>query len=250
MLSSIGYFTMLILLLLPLWGCAGHPFNSFVNRHAQTVSQRADEFHSQRQQMVQEQLQARGIKNPTVLNAMSKVPRHQFVEPAFVRVAYEDFPLPIAHEQTISQPYIVAYMTEAADISPTEKVLEIGTGSGYQAAVLGEIAKTVYSIEIIPELAASARQRLSNLGYENVQVKTGDGYQGWAENAPYDAILVTAAPDHIPEPLVQQLATNGRMVIPVGTRFQEMMLITKTQQGVLKETTIPVQFVPLTRASP
>ncbi len=200
--------------------------------------------------MVEQQLQARGIRDKAVLEAMSKIPRHRFVEPSLASLAYEDYPLSIGQGQTISQPYIVAYMTEAAQISASEKVLEIGTGSGYQAAVLGELAQSVYTIEIIPSLAQKARQTLSELGYTNVHLKTGDGYQGWSEHAPYDAILVTAAPDHIPQPLINQLALKGRMVIPVGTSAQQMRVISKTKDGVIERRTIPVRFVPLTRESP
>ena len=154
-----------------------------------------EQFELQRRHMVQYQLRQRGIDDERVLAAMSKVPRHQFVDSFWKELAYSDRPLPIDYNQTISQPYIVAYMTQAAEISPGDKVLEIGTGSGYQAAILGEIAQLVYSIEIIPQLAEQARRTLSQLGYENIQVKTGDGYQGWAEHAPYDAIIVTAAPE-------------------------------------------------------
>ncbi|MDJ0737266.1 MAG: protein-L-isoaspartate(D-aspartate) O-methyltransferase [Nostocaceae cyanobacterium] len=209
-------------------------------------SNNTDDFQQQRLRMVQQQIQERGITDKAVLGAMSKVPRHHFVNPSFVDLAYSDFPLPIGHNQTISQPYIVAYMTEAADISPEEKVLEIGTGSGYQAAVLAELAKEVYTIEIIPALAREADKTLKELGYKNVYVKTGNGYQGWTEHAPYDAIIVTAAPDHIPPSLVKQLAINGRMVIPVGTLYQEMMVIVKTGDGLIQKKTIPVRFVPMT----
>jgi protein-L-isoaspartate(D-aspartate) O-methyltransferase len=204
------------------------------------------DFDQQRLQMVEQQLWGRGIKDRAVLNAMSRVPRHRFMAPELSALAYSDHPLPIAHGQTISQPYIVAYMLEAAGITPEKTVLEIGTGSGYEAAVLGELAQAVYTIEIIPELAAAAHQTLSELGYLNVHVKAGDGHQGWPEHAPYDAILVTAAPDHVPQPLVDQLAINGKLVIPVGDWFQEMRLITKTKTGIVSEITIPVRFVPMT----
>jgi protein-L-isoaspartate(D-aspartate) O-methyltransferase len=153
--------------------------------------------------------------------------------------------LPIGHDQTISQPYIVAYMTEAAEIASGEKVLEIGTGSGYQAAVLAELAKEVYSIEIIPELADGARAVLNRLGYKNVEVRTGNGYLGWPEKAPFDAIVVTAAPDQVPQTLVEQLAVKGKMIVPVGTGFQEMTIISKTESGVVERRTIPVAFVPM-----
>lgn len=206
-----------------------------------------DEFASQRQEMVERQLRDRSIRDENVLAAMAKVPRHRFVPGSFAQLAYGDYPLPIGRGQTISQPYVVAYMTEAADISPDETVLEIGTGSGYQAAVLGEIARDVYTVEIIPGLAARARQILKELDYRNVRVKIGDGYRGWVEHAPYDAIIVTAAPDHIPQPLVDQLASDGKMVIPVGRQFQEIVVLEKTAAGIVKKSTLPVRFVPLVR---
>lgn len=204
-------------------------------------------FQFQRQHMVKEQLEARGIREPRVLNAMLTVPRHLFVEPNLAPLAYEDYPLPIANNQTISQPYIVAYMTERAAISPEAKVLEIGTGSGYQAAILGLLAKKVYTIEFFPELARKTRHLLQELGYTNIHVKDGDGYQGWAEHAPYDAILVTAAPDHIPQPLIDQLAINGKMLIPIGNWSQYLVILTKTQYGIVENRTLPVRFVPLMR---
>jgi protein-L-isoaspartate(D-aspartate) O-methyltransferase len=196
--------------------------------------------------MVDRQIEARGIKSPAVLAAMRKVPRHRFVPAGGVNFAYEDHPLPIGLQQTISQPYIVAYMTEAADISPNDKVLEIGTGSGYQAAILGEIAREVYTIEIIPELAERARTVLAELSYANVHVRAGNGYLGWPEHAPFDAIVVTAAPDEVPQALVDQLAVGGRMVIPVGSANQDMMIIERTKSGVVERRTIPVRFVPMT----
>jgi len=195
--------------------------------------------------MVNEQLRARGIANTSVLKAMEMVPRHEFVPAPIRNLAYADRPLPIGFDQTISQPLIVAYMTEAAEISGNEKVLEIGTGTGYQAAILGEVAKEVYSIEIIPELAENARRVLKKLGCNNVFVKAGNGFLGWPEHAPFDAIVVTAAPDEIPKTLVDQLAVNGKMVIPVGTAFQQMVIVTKTREGVTEKRTIPVRFVPM-----
>lgn len=200
-----------------------------------------------RARMVLDQLRARGIRHAAVLEAMARVPRHRFVPAEIAGFAYDDRPLPIGLDQTISQPYIVAFMTEAADISSSDKVLEIGTGSGYQAAILAEIAREVYSIEILPELATRSWNLLAELGYTNVHVRTGDGYQGWREHAPFDAILVTAAPDHVPPALVEQLAVNGRMVIPVGTAVQELRLLTKTADGVRQQTILPVRFVPLLR---
>lgn len=209
-------------------------------------SSSANERKGERWRMVDEEIRAFGITNGRVLKAMRNVPRHRFVPASLARFAYENRPLPIGLEQTISQPSIVAYMSEAAEISPKEKVLEIGTGSGYQAAILGELAVEVYSIEIIPELGEMARRTLNELGYKNIHVKIGNGYEGWAEHAPYDAIIVTAAPDEVPQALIDQLAVGGRMVIPVGTKNQEMMIIRKTRKGVVKRRTIPVRFVPMT----
>jgi protein-L-isoaspartate(D-aspartate) O-methyltransferase len=195
------------------------------------------------------QLRHQGIQDPRVLQTMATVKREQFVEPTYRDLAYADFPLPIGHQQTISQPYIVAYMTQAADIAPEDIVLEIGTGSGYQAAVLAELAQAVYTVEIQPTLARQAQQRLKQLNYSNVQVKTGDGYQRWAEHAPYDAILVTAAPERVPEPLLQQLALEGKLVIPVGKTIQNLLVIQKTADSFLQKRTLPVQFVPMTGQS-
>jgi protein-L-isoaspartate(D-aspartate) O-methyltransferase len=205
----------------------------------------AQDFAKQRRNLVDE-LRSQGINSSTVLDAMLKVPRHKFVPASQRDLAYQNRPLSIGHGQTISQPFIVGYMTEAASITPGEKVLEIGTGSGYQAAVLADLAKEVYTIEIIPQLAEGARALLRELDYKNVQVKTGNGYEGWSEHAPFDAIVVTAAPDHIPQALVDQLAFRGKMVIPVGTTFQEMVIITKDESGVIERRTIPVRFVPMT----
>lgn len=235
--------SLLCILLLSFPSCGVNSNSTIVQ--VQSLSNSADTLQTQRSQMVQ-QLREHGIQDEAVLQAMAKVPRHQFIAASQAHQAYRNSPLPIAHSQTISQPYIVAYMTEAAAIAPNAKVLEIGTGSGYQAAVLGEVAREVYTIEIIPELAARAGETLSNLGYKNVHGKTGNGYQGWTEHAPYDAIIVTAAPDHIPQALVNQLALNGRMVIPVGTQNQEMMVITKTRDRLIEQRTIPVRFVPMT----
>jgi protein-L-isoaspartate(D-aspartate) O-methyltransferase len=198
-----------------------------------------------RSRMADEQLKLRGIRDPLVLQAMRKVPRHLFVEPALAGLAYEDHSLPIGHGQTISQPYVVAFMTEAAMPYVNGKVLEIGTGSGYQAAVLGEIAKDVYTIEIVEPLAEEARKRLEALGYTNVHVRAGDGYAGWPEEAPFDAILVTAAPNEIPPRLVEQLAVGGRMIVPIGSFFQDLYLVRKTPQGIEKEKILPVRFVPM-----
>ena len=205
----------------------------------------AQDFNAERRQLV-EVLKSQGVTSQTVLDALLKVPRHEFVLPAYRNLAYQNRPLPIGHDQTISQPFIVGYMTEAAEIAPGERVLEIGTGSGYQAAILAELAQEVYTIEIIPELADGARTLLSKLGYGKVQVKTGNGYAGWPEHAPFDAIVVTAAPDEVPPALVEQLAVKGKMVIPVGSGFQQMVIITKNESGVIERRTIPVRFVPMT----
>ncbi len=196
--------------------------------------------------MVDQQLLARDITDPRVVNAMRRVPRERFVPPDQQQQAYEDRPLPIGYRQTISQPYIVAYMTQALQLTPDAKVLEVGTGSGYQAAVLAELAAAVYSIEIVPQLAERAGDTLAELGYDNVQVREGDGYAGWREQAPFDAIIVTAAPDHIPQPLVDQLAVGGRLIIPVGQNRQTLTLLTRTADGVEQDTTLRVLFVPMT----
>lgn len=215
----------------------------------QNLAPSETDFQSQRQQMVEKQLEARGIRDPRVLKAMLTVPRHLFIEPNLAPLAYEDYPLPISNNQTISQPYIVAYMTELATISSQAKVLEIGTGSGYQAAILGLLAKKVYSIEFFPELAQKAHHLLQELGYTNIHIKGGNGYQGWAEHAPYDAILVTAAADHIPQSLIDQLAINGKMLIPVGNWSQYLVLLIKNQYGIIENKMIPVRFVPFIRGN-
>lgn len=201
----------------------------------------------QRQEMVQHQLESRGIRNPQVLAVMRKVKRHLFVTPTYVNSAYQDSPLPIACGQTISQPYIVALMTELLALAPNSKVLEIGTGCGYQTAVLAELAGEVYSVEILPELAESAKVRLTEtLNYRNIRFKHGNGHYGWQEHAPYDAILVAAAPKEIPQRLVHQLAEGGRLVIPVGNRVQHLLLIQKTGGETETQTVTGVNFVPMT----
>jgi protein-L-isoaspartate(D-aspartate) O-methyltransferase len=197
--------------------------------------------------MVETQIVARGVRDQRVLAAMRKVPRHLFVDPAQRAEAYEDHPLPIPGNQTISQPYIVALMTELLELEPSSRVLEIGTGSGYQSAVLAELSDEVYTIEIVPELARLAASRLKELGYDNVTVKEGDGYRGWPEHAPFDAVIVTAAPERIPQPLLDQLAPGGIMVIPVGGFFQELKVFRKSADGRITEKDIlPVRFVPMT----
>jgi protein-L-isoaspartate(D-aspartate) O-methyltransferase len=198
--------------------------------------------------MVEYQIEGRGVNDAGVLLAMGAVPRHEFVPDDYLSLAYSDQPLPIGYGQTISQPYIVGLMTELLDLQPGESVLEIGTGSGYQAAILAELGVEVYTIEIIPELAESARERLDTLGYDGVLTLNADGYYGWEEHAPYDAIIVTAAPDHVPQPLVQQLKDGGRMVIPVGPVgwYQTLWLITKENGEAEYHNKGGVQFVPLT----
>ncbi len=191
------------------------------------------DWEALRARMVEQQIERRGVRSPQVLAAMHRVPRHEFVPSSLRHEAYHDYPLPIGFGQTISQPYIVAAMTEALALRPSDKVLEIGTGSGYQAAVLAELVSNVYSIEIIPELAQRAAADLFRLGYTNVHVRTGDGYAGWPEHAPFDAIIVTCAPENIPPPLVQQLADGGRMVIPVGGRWGQSLVRMTKRAGAL-----------------
>jgi protein-L-isoaspartate(D-aspartate) O-methyltransferase len=195
--------------------------------------------------MVQEQIAARGVRDSRVLAAMKKVPRHAFVPEGLQSVAYSDQPLPIGHGQTISQPYVVAFMSEALELKAKDRVLEIGTGSGYQAAVLAELAREVYSIEIVEPLARQAEERLRRLGYTNVTLRVGDGYRGWPEAAPFDAIMVTAAPDHVPQPLVDQLREGGRLIVPVGRFSQDLVRIRRTDKGIKKEYLLPVRFVPM-----
>ncbi len=203
---------------------------------------------AERDRMVEQQVLPRGINNPAVIAAMRRVPRHRFVPDTYASIAYADGTLPIGHDQTITQPSLVAFMTEALALRGHEKVLEIGTGSGYQAAVLAEIASKVYSIEIIEPLANRATRTLAELGYNNVTVRVGDGYLGWPSEAPFDAIIVTAAPDHVPQPLLDQLAVGGRLIIPVGEFFfQRLILIQRTAKGYEHTELVPVLFVPMTR---
>jgi len=202
-------------------------------------------YVGKREQMVQRQIEARGVSDKKVLEAMRRVERHLFIPMIGRLVAYGDHPVSIGYGQTISQPYIVAYMTESARLEPDDKVLEIGTGSGYQAAILAEIVGEVYTIEIVEPLAEQAEKRLKDLGYDNIVVRHGDGYKGWPEEAPFDAVVVTAAPDEIPQELVKQLKVGGRMVIPVGSFYQELYRITKTENGIEKERLLPVRFVPM-----
>ena len=211
-----------------------------------------DTFNDQRQLMVSTQIEARGVQDPAVLEAMRRVPRHTFVPPTYLDQSYEDHPLPIGFGQTISQPYIVAWMTEQLKLLPGAKVLEIGTGSGYQAAVLAEMGMRVYSVEIIPQLADAAAAKLQALGYSTVQVRVADGYWGWPEEAPYDAIIVTAAPDHVPQPLAKQLKPGGSMVIPVGPigAVQTLWRFIADASGQLTAYNLgEVMFVPFTRSA-
>jgi protein-L-isoaspartate(D-aspartate) O-methyltransferase len=205
-----------------------------------------DTYQEQREKMVRYQIEERGVQDSDVLNAMRKVERHFFVPVDVKSYAYEDRPLPIGYGQTISQPYIVAYMTEILDLHKNEKVLEIGTGSGYQAAILAEICDSVYSIEVVPELGTRAINTLNFLGYKGVKVKIGDGYQGWDKYAPFEAIIVTCAPTHVPKKLTEQLSEGGRMIIPVGERYvQELVLLEKKNGKLREKKVLPVLFVPM-----
>lgn len=208
-----------------------------------------DKFEAARNRMVTNQIQERGVTNTLVLNAMRKVPRHLFIPVEYRNEAYNDYPLPIGYGQTISQPFIVAYMTAALRPAKKMKALEIGTGSGYQAAVLAEIVEKVYTIEIVPQLAVESDKRLREMGYENIICKYGDGYQGWPEHAPFDIIIVTAAAEKIPGPLIDQLAENGRLIIPVGepSAVQELILITKKNGKTVEKRLSYVRFVPFKR---
>ena len=210
------------------------------------AAQGTDAWAVARERMVEEQIAQRGIRQPAVLAAMREVPRHLFVPPEYRDQAYQDRSVAIGWGQTISQPYIVAQMTELLDLSGGEKVLEIGTGSGYHAAVLSRIAGEVYSMEILPGLGEQARENLKRLGYDNVTVRIGDGYRGWPEEAPFDAIILTAAPPSIPQVLLDQLKVGGRMVAPVGSFLQDLQVITKTAHGNEKRRVAPVRFGPMT----
>ncbi|MEI6950622.1 protein-L-isoaspartate(D-aspartate) O-methyltransferase [Paraflavisolibacter sp. H34] len=211
----------------------------------------AQDYEKSRLQMVKTQIERRGIRHAPTLQALRQVPRHLFLPPAQLQYAYEDRPLPIGYGQTISQPYIVAFMTETVQPGPGKRVLEVGTGSGYQAAVLAQAGCRVYTIEIVDALANEARKRLQRMNYKNIEVKNGDGYFGWKEQAPFDAIVVTAAAEHIPPPLTEQLKEGGRMIIPIGSPFmtQQLMLVQKTGGRLRTTSLLPVRFVPFTRAS-
>ena len=213
-------------------------------------SQNTDSYEIKRKLMVEGQIERRGVKDEDVLMAVRKVEREKFVPKKYIDLAYSDRPLPIGYKQTISQPYIVAYMTEQLHVEKSHKVLEIGTGSGYQAAVLAELSNHIFTIEIIPELAEGSEKVLKELGYQNITVRSGDGYKGWPEEAPFDRIIVTAAPDKIPEKLVEQLAPNGRMILPVGrSNFaQHLYLVKKDEtENITKEKILAVRFVPMVK---
>jgi protein-L-isoaspartate(D-aspartate) O-methyltransferase len=200
----------------------------------------------ERNRMVDEHVIPAGVENPAVLEAMRRVPRHAFVPEGYVPMAYLNEPLPIGHNQTISQPSLVAFMIQALQLRGIEKVLEVGTGSGYQTAVLAELLPHVFSIEIVEPLATRAKATLAAMGYRNVSVRVGDGYQGWEEEAPFDAIILTAAPDHIPQPLLDQMAIGGRLILPLGSFVQELVLITRSKEGYQQTMLLPVRFVPMT----
>jgi protein-L-isoaspartate(D-aspartate) O-methyltransferase len=204
------------------------------------------DYEKERREMIERQIRARGVKDERVLNALQQVERHRFMLPGMEGQAYQDSPHGIGEKQTISQPYIVAFMTEVARIQENSRVLEVGTGSGYQTAVLSVLAKEVFTIEIIESLGTRAKEQLELLGFTNVHLRIGDGYSGWPEAAPFDAILVTAAPLSVPQPLIDQLATGGRLVIPIGDFYQDLELITRTPTAIQKEKLIPVRFVPMT----
>lgn len=242
--SASPLFVVPTLLAITMTGCSADDSNG---------DTRDDSFARERTRMVEEQLLSprRDIRNPRVIEAMRTVPRHEFVPVERRGEAYRDGPLPIGYGQTISQPYIVAFMTEKLDPQPKEVVLEIGTGSGYQAAILGELVKDVYTIEIVEPLAETSKKTLERLGYENVHVRAGDGYQGWPDHAPFDAIIVTCAPEEIPPPLVDQLKEGGRMIIPVGPEqgVQELYLLEKRDGQIERKAVLPVRFVPMTGES-
>lgn len=222
---------------LSVWACGGRQIDSEPGR---------DPRREEREDMVEMQLAERGITDAGVLSAMRRLPRHLFVPESVREYAYGDHPLPIGAKQTISQPYIVAYMTQALALARGDRVLEIGTGSGYQAAVLAELTDSVYTIEIVEALAKKSAETLRQLGYENIHMRVGDGWGGWPEAAPFDAIIVTAAPGHVPERLVEQLKEGGRLIVPVGDRKQQLLLLSKRDGKVQTDTLLPVRFVPMT----
>jgi protein-L-isoaspartate(D-aspartate) O-methyltransferase len=227
-------------------GCSTNWIPATQKNQSNAPSSDGNEFAALRERMVRDQLRARDIVDPRVLAAMLKVPRHEFVPDDSRQSAYDDGALLLEMGQTISQPYIVAYMTQALELRGTERVLEIGTGSGYQAAVLAEIASEVYTVEILPRLQERARTILDKQGYRNIHVRVGDGYQGWPEHAPFDGIIVTAAPEEVPQPLLDQLSDGGRMIIPIGRLSQELVIFEKEGTKIKRRSTIAVRFVPMT----
>ena len=233
MVHIISFLSMVTITLLPFLACA----------------QKHENFTLQRQRMVEQQIKSRGVTDRQVLDAMVKVPRHWFVPESYRSGSYDDNPLPIGEGQTISQPYIVAFMTEALHVTKSDRILEIGTGSGYQAAVLAELAAEVYTIELIPKLGERAKQLLNDLNYKNIHVKIGDGYKGWPEEAPFDAVIVTAAPEEIPSALVEQLKEGGRMIVPVGPvgGVQNLILGTRKAGRLETQDVLPVRFVPMVK---
>lgn len=246
-MTLLGVLTMSVWTPFLLWGGAACRAERGVsiedgNGHVGTI----ERPEAARLKMVADQIEARGVRSPRVLRAMRSVPRHLFVPEPLLPYAYDDTPLTIGQGQTISQPYIVALMTDLLRTGAGQKVLEVGTGSGYQAAVLSELGTEVYTIEIVEPLAEAAKQRLTRMGYTKIHFRTGDGYRGWPEEAPFDAIIVTAAPDELPEPLVDQLKVGGRLVIPMGSVDQYLWVVTRTEDGLRKEENIPVRFVPMT----
>ena len=243
-----------LIIVAALLGACGPAVTPSPSGHAPTPSPAVDDPYAElRERMVSDQIEVRGVTDPTVLAAMRRVQRHRFVPDEYLDQAYDDHPLPIGYGQTISQPYIVGLMSEKLELQPGDKVLEIGTGSGYQAAILAEMGMQVYTIEIIPELATQAAERLEALGYADVRARAADGYWGWPEEAPFDAIIVTAAPDHVPQPLVEQLKPGTRLVIPVGPvgAVQTLWQFTADESGELTAYNLGgVSFVPLTRSEP
>jgi protein-L-isoaspartate(D-aspartate) O-methyltransferase len=229
-----------------LWWCATVLSALACTSDGAALQRDSRDWDAQRRRMIEDQIRGRGIRDERVLEAMRAVPRHQFVPDAERARAYADSPAPIGYGQTISQPYIVAFMTEALRVSPDHRVLEIGTGSGYQAAILGRLVKEVYTMEIVAPLAERAAATLKELGYSNVRVRAGNGYLGWPEHAPYDRIIVTAAPEEVPPALIGQLKVGGLMAIPVGSISQELRILRRTSNGVELIDTLPVRFVPMT----
>lgn len=246
-------FIVALILSLSLFACGSieaQPRGNAPAAPTQPGSSPTDPYAAARQAMVESQIQSRGISNEAILVAMTNVPRHEFVTADYLDQAYDDHPLPIGYGQTISQPFIVALMTALVDLQPGDRVLEIGTGSGYQAAILAQLTDQVYTIEIIPELAAQAQATFKRLGYEQIKAKQADGYWGWQEYAPFDAIVVTAAPDHIPQPLVNQLAEGGHMVIPIGPPggYQSLWVLERQDNQIFRHNWGDVSFVPFTRS--